>query len=146
MRGMKKYLASTVLSAALLFTCAANAMQIPQFDKMDHNDRSKYVTLLVEGAAKGLTDHGQTDQARKLINLFKDSSDKGGGYQFAKHLQIARDLNKQTDPKQPPYEVENALEVTLKDNGITVPVSFLLALGKDFKPSSPPSEKTKQTR
>ena len=143
MQGIKKYLASTVLSAALLFTSAANAMQIPQFDKMDHNDRSKYVTLLVEGAAKGLTDHGQTDQARKLINLFKDSSDKGGGYQFAKNLQIARDLNKRADPKQPPYEVENALEVTLKDNGIIVPVSFLLTLAKDFKPSSSPVGKTK---
>jgi hypothetical protein len=55
MRGMKKYLASTVLSAAaLLFTGAANAMQIPQYDQMVQNDKSTYVTFLIMGAAKAL--------------------------------------------------------------------------------------------
>jgi hypothetical protein len=118
----------------------ASAMPIAQFDKIDRNDKSDYVTLLVQGAAKGLADHGQTDQAKKVMDLFRDPSVRGGAHQFAQNLQAARELNAQnaTDPnnKQPPYEVENALAVTLKQNGIVVPVSFLLSFNKDFKPSS----------
>ena len=39
--------------------------------------------------------------------------------------------------KIPPYEVEHALFLALKDHGITVPISVLLAINKDFKPSRP---------
>jgi hypothetical protein len=145
MRGMKKYLASTVLSAAaLLFTGAANAMQIPQYDQMVQNDKSTYVTFLIMGAAKALEAHGQPDQSKKLIVFFEDGSDNGGAHQFSKNLQVARIINAKnaSDPnnKQKPYEVEHALALTLKNNGILIPVDVLLALGKDFKPKSPPSK------
>jgi hypothetical protein len=147
MQGIKKYLASTVLSAALLFTGAANAMQIPQYDKMAQSNKKKYSLLLVEGAADALDGHGKHEQSQKLIALFLDKGDNGGFTQLEKNLQATRIINarnaKDPNNKQPPYEVEHALFITLKDNGIIVPVSVLLALGKDFKPSSPPSEKTK---
>ena len=147
MQGIKKYLASTVLSAALLFTGAANAMQVPQYDQMVQNDKSRYVTLLVMGAAKALEAHGQPDQSKKLIVFFEDGSDNGGAHQFSKNLQVVRMINAKnaTDPnnKQKPYEVEHALALTLKNNGILIPVDVLLAFGKDFQPSSPPSGKTK---
>ena len=53
--------------------------------------------------------------------------------------------NNAADPKnkEPPYEVEHAFALMLKNNGIVVPVSFLLTINKDFKPKSPPSGKTK---
>jgi hypothetical protein len=147
MHGIKKYLASTVLSAALLFTGAANAMQIPQYDKMAQSDKADYQVLLVDGAANALDGHGKHEQSQKLIALFLDKSDNGGFTQWAKNLQATRIINERNakDPnnKQAPYEVEHALFLTLKDNGIIIPVSVLLALGKDFKPSSPPSGKTK---
>jgi hypothetical protein len=150
MRGIKKYLASTVLSAALLFTGAANAMQIPQFDKLAVDDQDTYVTLLAQGAAKGLYDHGDIKGGDKLVQLFNDGSNTGGGAQFWKYLDEVRIMNKNNaaDPKnkEPPYEVEHAVALMLKNNGIIVPVSFLLTINKDFKPSSPPSGKTKQTR
>ena len=147
MQGIKKDLASTVLSAALLFTGAANAMQIPQFDKMAQSDKEGYSVLLVEGAADALDGHGKHEQSQKLIALFSDKGDNGGFTQLEKNLQAMRIINarnaKDPNNKQAPYEVEHALFLTLKDNGIIIPVSVLLALGKDFKPSSPPSAKIK---
>src|ERR1035437_4082582 len=147
MQGIKKYLAGTVLSAALLFTGEANAMQIPQYDKMAQSDKEDYRVLLVEGAASALDGHGKHEQSQKLIALFLDKSDNGGSTQLAKNLQATRIINarnaKDPNNEQPPYEVEHALFLTLKDNGINIPVSVLLAIGKDFKPSSPPSGKTK---
>ena len=145
MRGIKKYLVSTVLSAAaLLFTGAANAMQIPQFDKMAQSDKEGYSVLLVEGAADALDGHGNHEQSQKLIALFSVKGDNGGFYQLAKNLEAFREINKENaanpNNKDPVYEVEHALFVTLKDNGINIPISVLLALGKDFKPKSPPSK------
>jgi hypothetical protein len=43
-----------------------------------------------------------------------------------------------------PYEVEHALALTLETNGILVPLSFLLTVNKDFKPSYPPSKKQEE--
>jgi hypothetical protein len=147
MRGIKKYLAGTVLSAALFFTTAANAMPIPQFDKMAQSDRNDYRASLVEGAAKALNAHGDSQQARKLFALFTDQGENGGARQLAKNMGIFRELNKENaanpNNKEPVYEVEHALALTLKDNGINVPVSVLLAINKDFKPKSPPAGTTK---
>ena len=150
MPGIKKYLAGAVLSAALFFTTAANAMPIPRFDKMAQSDKNDYRASLVEGAAKALNAHGDAQQAQKLFALFTDQGENGGARQLAKNMEIFRELNKENaanpNNKEPVYEVEHALALTLKDNGIVVPVDVLLTLGKDFKPKSPPSEKTKQTR
>ena len=147
MRGIKKYLASTVLSAALLFANAAGAMQIPQFDKLAVDDQDTYVTLLAKGAANGLYAHGDRAGGDKLVRLFDDQGDAGGGAQFWKYLDEVRIMNKNNaaDPKnkEPPYEVEHAFALMLKNNGIIVPVSFLLTINKDFKPKSQPSGKTK---
>ena len=144
---MKKYLTGTVLSAALLFTGAANAMQIPQYDKMAQSDKKDYQVLLIEGTEDALDVYSNHEQSKKLITLFLDKSDNGGFYQMAKNLQALRIINarnaKDPNNKQPPYEVEHALALTLKDNGIPVPIRVLLMLGKNFKPKSPSSGNTK---
>ena len=64
--------ASTVLlaSAAMLFSSAAQAMEIRQFDKMADQDQSEYVGLLVQGAEKVLTDEGKADLAAQVDKLF----------------------------------------------------------------------------
>src|ERR1039458_2463740 len=142
MRGLKKYLAAGTLAVSMLFANAANAMQIPQFDKLSKDDRATYATLLTKGAANGLYAHGDRAGGDKLIQLFNDHGDTGGAAQFWKYLDEVRIMNKNNaaDPnnKQPPYEVEHGFELMLKNNGIIVPVSFLLTINKDFKPSSPP--------
>ncbi len=134
-----------VLSTALLFPGMGNAMQIPQYDKMDKHDRADYVNLLIKGAYDHLSAAGQSAQAERLLYLFENSSTKFGWPQFEKNLQMARALDAKhaADPKNKkvPYEVEQALAVTLTNNGILVPVSFLLTINKDFKPSYPPATK-----
>jgi len=49
MKRVNTYLAVTFLSAAMLFSSAAQAMEIRQFDKMAIQDQGKYVGLLVSG-------------------------------------------------------------------------------------------------
>ena len=133
----------TVLSIALLFSGVANAIQISQYDKMDKHDQTRYVTLLIKGTHDHLSANGQSAQAERVLYLFQNSSAKFGWPQFERNLHMARALNAKyaVDPnnKKTPYEVEQAFALTLQDNGILIPVSFLLTINKDFKPSSPPA-------
>jgi hypothetical protein len=128
----------------LLLSCVtgARAMPVLDFARMNLDDQATYVMLLVEGSAKMLKAHGQPDQARKAISFFKDSSKEGGVQQFATHLKAINALNtiNSTNPnnRAPVYQVEDAMEQTLRDNGIIVPVSYLLTVNKDFVPSGPP--------
>ena len=134
-----------LLSIALLFSGMGNAMQISQYDKMDKHDQEQYVNLLIKGTYDHLSANGQSAQAKTLLYLFQNSSAKFGWPQFERNLHMARALNAKyaADPnnKKAPYEVEQAFALTLKDNGILVPVGFLLTVNKDFKPSYPPSTK-----
>jgi hypothetical protein len=134
-----------VLSTALLFSGMGNAMQISQYDDMDKHDRTRYVTLLIKGAHDHLSANGQSAQAEKVLYLFENSSAKFGWPQFERNLHMARVLNAKyaADPnnKKAPYQVEQALALTLQNNGILVPVSFLLTINKNFKPSYPPGSK-----
>jgi hypothetical protein len=131
-----------VLSTALLFSGVGNAMHISQYDKMDKHDQAQYVTLLIKGAHDHLSANGQSAQAERILYLFETSSAKFGWPQFERNLHMARALNAKyaADPnnKKALYEVEQALALTLQDNGILVPVSFLLTINRNFKPSYPP--------
>ena len=133
-----------VLSTTLLFSGLGNAMQIPQYDKMDKQDRKHYVTQLIKGTYDHLSATGQSAQAERLLYLFEKSGAKFGWPQFEKNLQMARalDAKRARDPnnKKAPYEVENAFALTLENNGIVVPVRFLLTVNKNFKPSYPPGK------
>lgn len=139
MRGINKYLAGSVLSLAMFFSPAVNAMQIPQYDQMDYRDQGHYVTLLVKGVYENLIAQGETEQANKLLTFFQDGSDKGGPAQFSKNLEMAKALNQQNaanpSNQKPVYEVEHAMALTLKNQGIVVPVPTLLAINKDFHPA-----------
>jgi hypothetical protein len=70
MNRFSKSLAATFLSAAMLFTSAAQAMEIRQFDKMAIPDQSEYVGLLVQGAEQVLRDEGRADLAAQVEHLF----------------------------------------------------------------------------
>jgi hypothetical protein len=134
------YWAASALFAALLVGTTALAMQIPQFDRMDFRDRSEYRTLLVKGVYDDLTARGETDQAEALLSFFKDRSENGGFRQFDKNLDMLRALDQDTPDKTSPYEVEDVMALTLKNNGILVPVSTLLAINKNFRPSYAPAK------
>ena len=113
---------------------------------MNNDDEATYVSLLVEASAKMLKANGQPDQARRAISLFKDSGKNGGVPQLASNLKMVNALNKRNainpNNRAPAYQVEDAMELTLKDAGIIVPTSYLFKISKDFRPSGPPRQHT----
>jgi hypothetical protein len=141
--GLNKFLAATFLSAAMLFTSAAQAMEIRQFDKMAQNDRADYVSALIQGAEKVLTDEGRPDLAAQVSHLFT-TNDPGdqisiGMTEFIRNLARARVADAKriaNDPNARRLEVEDAMIVTLKKNGIELPPSFL-TVASGFKPKLP---------
>ena len=127
---------------AMGFSTAARAMSIHDFGRMNNDDEATYVTLLVEESAEMLKAHGQPEQASKAIAFFKVTGKFGGTQQFASNLRTVDALNKRNainpNNRAPVYQVEDAMELTLKDEGIIVPASYLLTASKDFRPSGPP--------
>lgn len=152
MNGFNKYLATTFLSATVLFTGAAQAMEIQQFDKMADQDQAEFVGLLVQGAEKVLIAQGKTNLAAQVDQLFTKipSGDQMplGMTEFEINLALARvaDVKRvENDPNAPRLEVEHAMIVTLKKNGIVLPPSFM-TVAKDFKPRFPPAKEKKEKK
>jgi len=143
---LKAKLAYTLILFALFPTVDANAMSLEDFGRMNNDDEATFVTLLVEGSAQMLKARGQPDQARKAVALFRDPSKNGGVQQFASNLKMVNSLNKRNainpNNRAHVYQVEDAMELTLKDAGILVPTSYLLTVSKDFAPAGPPRQLT----
>lgn len=135
---------ATLLSVAILSAGSAQAMQIQQFDKMAQDDRAEYVSEVISGAEKFLTDEGRTDQAEKVENLFTtnapDANTSIGMNDFMITLAKARLADAQRalqDPNAKRVQVEDAMAVMLKNlHGIDLPKSFF-TVADDFKPKLP---------
>jgi hypothetical protein len=152
MNGMKKYLVATFLSAAVLFTSAAHAMQIQQFDKIADRDQSDYINVLIEGAEKVLTDEGRSDLAKQVDHLFttknKGDADLIGMIAFETSLATLRAIdarNAERNPGAQRLEVEHAMILALKDHGIILPKSFM-TVASNFHPKLPPQAKEKKDK
>jgi hypothetical protein len=144
MTGLTKSLVTTFLSAAMLLTGAAQAMEIRQFDRMADQDQAEYVGLLVQGAERVLADEGKADVVQKVHQLFttKDPASglSMGMKQFEMNLAQARIVdadNALNDPKIPRLEVEHAMIRSLNQNGIVLPKTIMTVM-KDFKPKFSP--------
>lgn len=110
--------ASTVHLAltAILFSSAAQAMEIRQFDEMADADQDEYVADLVLGAQKVLRDDGKPDLAERVHKLFTTKDPEGdvstGLAQFELLLARARvaDLERvEKDPSALRLEAEHAM-------------------------------------
>lgn len=148
MKRFNRFLAAAFLAAAMLFTGAvAQAMEIRQFDKMAQDDRAEYVARwLIQGAEKVLTDEGRPDLAERVGYLFRTNAPDGnisiGMSDFMLTLAKARLADAKRagqDPNAPRLEVEHAMIVTLKKNGIVLPKSFM-TVGNGFKPKYAPQK------
>lgn len=116
----------------LVFPSALRAMEIQQFDKMADADQDEYVADLVLGAQKVLRDEGRMELAEQVHKLFTTNDPAGdvsiGMTHFEITLAKARvaDLERiGKDPHARRLEVEDAMIVTLKKNGIQLPRTFL---------------------
>jgi hypothetical protein len=131
------------LSAAVLLSGAARAMEIWQFDKMAVRDQGDYIQLLVDGAQKVLIDDGHRDLAEQVYQLFTEIP-RGdemplGMTEFERNLALARVAdaeNVEKDHNARRLEVEHAMLATLKKNGIVLPRSFM-TVGNGFRPKTP---------
>jgi hypothetical protein len=146
MNRFNKFLVATFMSAAMLFTSAAQAMEIWQFDKMADQDQSDYIGDLIVGAEKVLTDEGRPDLAAQVEHLFttKDPGDANtiGMVEFERNLALARvaDAKRaEKDPNAQRVEVEDAMAVTLQKNHIELPDSFF-TIANGFHPKFPPKK------
>jgi hypothetical protein len=138
---LKSYLGAGILSVMLLIPSPIRAISFLDFGKMNDDDESTYVAQLIEGAVQLLRAHGHPDQAAQTLALFKDTGPHSGVRQLAeqsKRLNALNDRNA-TNPNNrvQVYVVEDAMEVTLKDNGIIVSVKDLRTINQNFRPIGP---------
>ena len=140
----------TGVAAILCFaTCAlgsangARAMPIVEYDKMAVSDQSDYVVALIEGAQELLIDRAQNDLAARVHTLFTEikpgNTIPTGMQEFETYLANVRVLDAQRYAKSHDVarlEVEQAMILTLRRNGISVPPAFM-DVADDFRPKSP---------
>lgn len=145
MNESNRFLVVTFMSAAMLLPSVVQAMQIQQFDKMAQDDRAEYVSELIQGAEKVLTDEGKSDQAERVRKLFATNAPNSnisiGMSQFMVTLAVLR-LNDaksvEKNPNAQRIEVEDAMAMTLQENGnnIELPDNFF-TVASNFKPKFP---------
>ena len=148
MNKFRTLLSATFLSTAILFVSAAQAMTIPQFDRMAAQDRQNYMKFLVESAQKVLTNQGHNNSAAKVYRLFHEIPPGAhlslGEAEFEGNLDNARIRDAQKaiqNPDAPRVQVESALALTLKKNGVDVTPEFLkdfVQVAGTFQPKLPP--------
>ena len=139
--------------AGVLFLAArpACAMSFPQFDAMSAQDRVAYMNFLVDAAQKTFVDEGHTEIAARIYQLFNEVHPGDnlslGDIEFQKNLDNARVSDAERyaqDHKVQRIQVEAALAVTLKKNGIEMTPDFfrgLMQIASTFKPKDPPQER-----
>lgn len=105
MNRFSRSLAATFMSAAMLFSSAAQAMEIRQFDKMAISDQSEYVGPLVQGAEQVLKDEGRADLATQVDHLFTTTGPGDahtiGSVEFERNLAILRVADAEKCPEKP---------------------------------------------
>ncbi len=138
---LKARFAAAVMGLIFLGTGHAPAMDFLFFARMALDDQSDYVASLVVGSAKMLRTTGHADEAQKAIALFKDPSDRGGVHQLALNMRAMQAKNtlmqSAGNGRQASYDVEAAMQLTLRNNGVDVPLKYLETVNRKFTPSLP---------
>jgi outer membrane PBP1 activator LpoA protein len=132
------------LSAAVLLSGLAQAMEIRQFDKMADDDQDEYAAHLVVGAIRVLREAGQSEQAEKLRHLFTDIKPGDRASQGMVELEVnlaavsAAEAKRQArNPNLRHLTAEDAFKAVAEDHGIALPESFMTATAR-FQPKHPP--------
>ena len=138
---LKARFASVLLAVIFLGAGHAPAMDFLFFARMALDDQTDYVTSLVMGSAKMLRTTGHADQAQKAIALFKNPTNSGGIHQLAQVIkgQAQQNIRNADNPnlRVQPFDVESAMQMTLRNNGVDVPLKFLETINKNFAPQLP---------
>jgi len=150
MNRFNKSLAATFLSAAMLFTSAAQAMDIKDYFKMADQDQGRFDLFLLTGAEKLLNDEGRADLAAQLDKLFTEVkpgnklSDGMAEYQARLGAMLGAEVNREVrNPNLPHLQTERAFRDAAKDHGIPLPPAFD-TIASDFQPRFPPKKDVKK--
>lgn len=126
---------AVILSAAMLLSSVAQAMDIIQFDQMTSQDRQAFIDFQPQAAETVLNQEGRSDDASKVHHLFYYISPGSnlplGVGELEMNLDAQRVRNVQQHIKNndaPQLQVESALALTLSKNGIQVTPDFVKAL------------------
>ena len=136
------FILATITSVAPLCGSTAQAMQIQQFDKMADADQDEYIVELVQGAQRVLNEAGRTADAQAVHKLYTTNAENGasiGMNDFMLALALARksDADRAVkDPSATRLEVEHAMLLALKREGIVPPQSFM-HVADEFRPKLP---------
>ena len=131
------------LLAAMLFTSAAQAMDINDYFKMADQDQGRFDQSLLTGAEKLLHEEGRADLAAQLDALFTEVkpgnklSDGMADYQARLGAMLGAEVNREVrNPHLPHLQAERAFRDAAKDHGIPLPPAFD-KIASDFHPKSP---------
>jgi hypothetical protein len=137
-------LVTTFLSAATLFTSAAQAMDIKDYFKMADQDQGRFDQTLLTGAEKVLNDEGRADLAAQLDKIFTEVkpgnklSDATADYQANLGAMLIAEIKREArNPNLPHLQAEKAFRDAAQDNGITLPAAFD-TVASNFHPQFPP--------
>ena len=113
------------ISIFVLFASTSNATTFPVFDHMDSEGQAEFIADMVDRTEKALRDDGKSDLALKMEQLFAlvEPGDQisVGLVELERNVARARvaDVDRLAkNPKAQRVQVEDALFVTLKKNGI----------------------------
>lgn len=130
MNRLRKILVSSaiavfLISIFMLFATTSNAVTFPVFDHLDSDTQAEFIAAMVDRTEQALRDDGKPDLALKTEQLFAQGKPTDplsmGLAELESNVARARvaDLDRlKNDPKAKRLDVEDALFVTLKKNGI----------------------------
>jgi len=141
MKLMKPFLV-VLISAAMIFTSSAQAIEIRQFDRMAGDDQITYIDRLID-SVEAATTGPQLAQVKRFFMAKQPDEAISGMGRFELSLALARiaDLDAaEKNPKARRLEVEDVLYVTLEKSGIVLPRTFRPTVA-NFQPKLPLSQK-----
>jgi len=109
---------------------------------MNMDDASGFVAVEVQASADYLKAQGHAAEADKVIALFHEPGPRGGVFLLAGNIKSLYAQNRLRNSQARtfdarPYEVEDAIALTLRGVGVTVPVKMLMKAGDGFRPAGP---------
>lgn len=147
MNGFKAFLTTTFLSATMMFSGVAQAMDIKDYFNMADQDQGRFDHILLMGAEKVLNDEGRADLATQLDALFTEVkpgnkfSDGVADYQARLGAMLGAEVNREVrNPNLPHLQAERAFRDAAKDHGILLPPAFD-TIASNFHPKLPPQSK-----
>ena len=135
--------AQASFAMSLLSISVAAAMEMRMYDRLSASDQGTYVALMITGAHKILVDAGRNEEAVKFSKLFNEvrpgDQMSVGMLELEANIDNVRVLDADRyakDHSVQRLEVEQAMALTLKRNGIVMPKAFM-HVNDGFKPRDP---------